>query len=247
MQYVGHSQRISTDHGSGVLPAGPAGNVANQRVSQVYFYTAAALGTTFSSACVFAQAGLAGRFVAAFAASTWMTGIGALALGIVLLTSTYFAPNESSLKKGLFGTFALWQGVCISPLVLINAPAFAGAAAVTVALTAGLGALAAKCQTQFRNYETALQWGLGGIFVASIGALALGGVAGAVAHRIALLGGLALFSAYVIHDVQEMREGAALQSEGSFDPINHSLNIYLDSMNLFVRIWEIWNSLRERV
>lgn len=228
------------------IPPAAAEDVASQRISKVYFYTAAALGTTFASACLFAQSGLAGHVIAVFAASTWMAGIGALALGVGLLAATFFAPAESSLKKGLFAGFALWQGVCVSPLVLINAPAFAGAAATTVALTAGLGALAAKCQTQFQRYETALQWGLGAVFVASLGALAFGGVVGALAHRISLLGGLALFSAYVIHDVQQMRERAAWQSEGHFDPINHSLNIYLDSLNLFVRIWEIWNSLRSQ-
>ena len=59
-------------------------------------------------------------------------------------------------------------------------------------------------------------------------------------YSIAMYGGLLLFSAMLLHDTQRIIHAAANQpmdSPGSrFDPINHSMSIYMDTINIFMRI-----------
>lgn len=57
--------------------------------------------------------------------------------------------------------------------------------------------------------------------------------------RASLYGGLALFGAYMIYDTQKLLFEAETQDDQTFDPINSSIKIYLDMVNLFVRIARI--------
>lgn len=48
-----------------------------------------------------------------------------------------------------------------------------------------------------------------------------------------LYGGLAVFSAFVLYDTQRIIYSAKTSKE--YDPINNSIGIYMDSINIFIR------------
>lgn len=59
-------------------------------------------------------------------------------------------------------------------------------------------------------------------------------VAGAGLSSFIVLGGLVLFSVKGFSDMQ--RCVAAAQQPGQFDPVNHSLAITMDAINIFIRL-----------
>jgi FtsH-binding integral membrane protein len=205
----------------------------------VYAYTAGALAISAVSAVACVKMGFTATLLSIAVGSPYITGIAFLAVGAGLIAATILTPNENSLlKHGCYGLFAVAQGLVLSPLVLINAGAFATATAATVALTGGLGALAMNLQASFEKYEKILMVGLGAIALASLGALVLPASAAALAHQISYVGGFALFGAFVIYDTHVARSEA---NRPDFVPINHAMNIYLDALNLLVRLWEFFS------
>jgi FtsH-binding integral membrane protein len=62
---------------------------------------------------------------------------------------------------------------------------------------------------------------------------------GAGLYSISLYGGLVLFSAFLLYDTQRIvrkAETYPLYAERPFDPINASISIYMDVINIFVRL-----------
>ncbi|HSX26336.1 MAG TPA: Bax inhibitor-1 family protein [Chlamydiales bacterium] len=219
-------------------PADVPIETVNQRVGEVYAYAALGLAISAISAAVFAKIGFTAVVVSAVMSCPILGCLTLLAIGVGLIAATLLVPKEKSLlKHGCHGLFTVFQGLVLSPLVLINPIAFAAATAGAVALTGGLGALAMKLKTSFERYEKILMVGLGAIALASIGSLFLPGAAGLIAHKISFFGGFALFGALVIHDTHKARREAQLPE---FDPLKHSMAIYLDAVNLLVRLWEIF-------
>ncbi len=215
------------------------------RIGQVYLHVAAGFAATCTSAFLFAKAGFATKVVTVLMGpNAVLAGIGLLAIGIALIAAIHFTSTENSfLKKGLFGLFSVYEGLLLSPLVLINAPVFAGAALATVGITGGLGALALKMQNQFERLEKILQISLGVVAAASLGSLVLPGVAGVFAHQVSLIGGFALFSALVIYDTQKIKTEA--RTNRAFDVVEHTMAIYLDAMNLLTHLFELMNRREE--
>lgn len=207
-----------------------------EKIGRVYAYCAGAIAITCASALLFSQLGLAVTILNACATAFKTTAFFLTATGIALLIGIRSTPKEnSSLKAGLYGTFAVWQGLALSPLVLINAPAFIAASVTTTAVVGGLGALSMTLKESFEKYEKILMVALGAIALASLGSLFLPAAAASVAHSISYVGGFAVFTCLVIYDTHIARKEAA---NPNFDEINHALEIYLDGMNLLVRFWE---------
>ena len=62
---------------------------------------------------------------------------------------------------------------------------------------------------------------------------------GAGLYSMSLYGGLLLFSAFLLYDTQRIIRAAEvypLYAEHPFDPVNASASIYLDTLNIFIRI-----------
>ena len=90
-----------------------------------------------------------------------------------------------------------------------------------------------------------LAMGLGVVFVSSLGSAFLPPTSalGAGVHAIALYGGLILFGAFLLYDTQKILHRAEHHPVGygvrAYDPINASISIYVDTMNIFIRIAQI--------
>merc|ERR1712045_684038 len=94
-----------------------------------------------------------------------------------------------------------------------------------------------------------LAMGLGVVFMASIGSAFLPPTTalGAGMASISLYGGLVLFSGFMLYNTQKIIHRAENHSQYSmqkYDPINNSVGIYLDTINIFIRIAFLPNILQ---
>lgn len=213
--------------------------LVNQRVGQVYAHVAGALGATAIAAAASAKMGFAVTVLSAMASSPLLTGCGFLAIAVGLMAAVRFSSKENpALRYGCYGLFTVAQGVFLSPLVLINGAAFAAATASTVVLTGGLGLAAMSIKENFEKYEKIALVALGAISLASVGALVLPAAAAAVSHQVSYVGGFALFSFLTVLDTHKARSEADRED---FDPAPRSIDIYLNSLNQLIRLWEFFH------
>merc|ERR1712203_570678 len=88
-----------------------------------------------------------------------------------------------------------------------------------------------------------LAMGFGVVFMASIGSAFLPPTTlGAGLYSISLYGGLVLFSGFMLYNTQKIIHRAENHSKYSmqkYDPVNNSVGIYLDTINIFIRIAQI--------
>lgn len=222
---------------------GPSVRIVNQRVGRVYAHVAGALGATAIAAAASAKMGFAATVLSAMVGSPLLTGCGFLALAVGLIAAVRFSSKENpAFRYGCYGLFAVAEGVFLSPLVLINANAFAAATASTVVLLGGLGLAAMNIKESFEKYERIARVALGAIALASFGALVLPTAAAVVSHQISYVGGFALFSFLTVLNTHKARREAL---RVDFDPVPRSIDIYLNSINKLIRLWEFVNNLKK--
>jgi FtsH-binding integral membrane protein len=138
-----------------------------------------------------------------------------------------------ALKNMMYAGFVGSISVSLLPLIHVYAmPVIYDALIATGVTVGGLGAVAWNAPSeQFLNWGGPLSLMLGGMCGVSLlsilypGSKALG--------NIWLYGGLALFSAFILYDTQQIIYKAKTQRV--YDPINGSVGVYLDAINLFVR------------
>ena len=63
-------------------------------------------------------------------------------------------------------------------------------------------------------------------------------------YNIWLYGGLGLFSLFVLYDTQMILMRA--KTEANFDPINNSIHVYLDAIQIFIRFAMIFGGNRKK-
>ena len=83
------------------------------------------------------------------------------------------------------------------------------------------------------------------VFCASIGSAFLPPTTamGAGLYSVAMYGGLILFGAFLLYDTQKIIHKAERHPVGwgaqPFDPVNASMSIYMDTINIFIRIAQL--------
>nr|KAG5713833.1 hypothetical protein BaRGS_024460 [Batillaria attramentaria] len=94
---------------------------------------------------------------------------------------------------------------------------------------------------KFLNMGGPLAIGLGLVFASSLGTMFLPPTTalGASVYSISVYGGLVLFGMFLLYDTQRIikyAENYPPYSEPRYDPVNASISIYLDAVNIFIRI-----------
>lgn len=94
---------------------------------------------------------------------------------------------------------------------------------------------------KFLNMGAPLGVGLGLVFASSLGSMFLPptSVAGATLYSVAMYGGLVLFSMFLLYDTQKVVKRAEITpayGAQKYDPINSMLTIYMDTLNIFMRV-----------
>ena len=150
-------------------------------------------------------------------------------------------PNNTLLKYGALTLFNSTVAFTLTPLMLLGGPLLLRAAAVTGGVVGSLCLVAANSPSDtFLTWAGPLSMGLGAVCISSLGAAFLPSMAAAsILHQISLYGGLVLFSGFVLFDTSRVVESAKHAPDGKFDPVGASVSIYMDVINIFIRVAQI--------
>jgi len=214
------------------------------RIRDTYAYFGASIGLTAASAVgvfrtpallnIVARGGLVSLGVSIAA----MIGTGMLARSI---------PYEQGFgKKQLaWALHCATLGAVVAPICFLGGPLLTRAAWYTAGMVGGLSTVALTAPSdKFLYMGGPLAMGFGVVFVSSIASsfLAPTTALGAGVYSIALYGGLIVFGGFILYDTQkiiykaERHNGWGVQK---YDPINSSMGIYTDTLNIFIRIAQV--------
>jgi len=153
--------------------------------------------------------------------------------------------NSNFLLKNLM--FAGWVGLISTSLVplihMYSMPILFDAMLATGVTVGSLGAVAYNAPSQqFLNMGGILAIGLGGMLGVSI--LSMFNPLSPALYNIWLYGGLGLFSLFVLYDTQMILNRAKTMKV--YDPINNSIGIYLDAVQIFIRFAMIFGNAKKK-
>ena len=181
--------------------------------------------------------------VGAYVSPDLMGGVGYMGLFIVtfgLIFAINFAVKRSpGLALVLFYGFTLLMGVEVGPLIkaYLHVPGGAGIvfeAAITTAV--GMACMGAVAQVVRFDYRRVYNY----VFAALIG-LVIIGVLSMFVHFISpglyAWATLAIFSVLLLIDFMRLRDGAM-----GLSPVQMALSIYLDALNIFIALLQIFGS-----
>ncbi|XP_022317434.1 growth hormone-inducible transmembrane protein-like [Crassostrea virginica] len=212
-----------------------------QRIRSTYFYFGASVGLTAASAVAIAR-------TPALMNIAMKGSMPALIGGIVAMIGTSMLAQSIPYKEGIGAKQLAWMlhsavvGGVVAPMTLLGGPLLVRAAWYTAGVVGGLSALAMCAPSEkFLNMGGPLAIGLGVVLVSSLGSMFLPPTTamGAGLYSISIYGGLVLFSMFLLYDTQKVIQRAEkhpVYSAQKFDPINACLGIYMDTVNIFIRI-----------
>lgn len=161
----------------------------------------------------------------------WVLLIGSIGLMIGTMSVNYH--TNPVLKHVLYAGFMGTMALSLVPLINMYAmPVIFDALFATSFTMAGLGLVAYNAPSEsFLKYQGMLGMALAGMIGINLINIFFPSRA---LFNIWLYGGVLLFSAFTLFDVQKIIYHA--KTERVYDPINQSLRIYLDFINLFQHI-----------
>lgn len=212
-----------------------------QRVKDTYLYFGGSLAATAASAMAIARSPAVMRIVSSNGVLSIVLSLGAMIGTSVICRSIDYKPGFGS-KQMAWLLHTAVVGAVIAPLTMLGGPLLVRAAWYTAGVVGGLSAVAVCAPSdKFLNMGGPLAAGLGVVFVASIGSAFFPPVnaLGMSLYSLSVYGGLILFGGFLLYDTQrivKMAEMHPVYSEKPFDPVNASMSIYMDAVNIFIRI-----------
>ncbi len=171
-------------------------------------------------------------------------GIGLIALivGFVLLFAINATRANEAVSLALFYAFTALEGIGLAPTIHAYAVSVGSAVIVEAAATAGLGMLALACIVYVTGLD--LRRFQGYFFLALIG-LVLVGIVSAFTHwvhpEVYSWLTLLIFTGLVLIDFARIRAGGS-----GYTPVQLAVQIYLDAINIFLAILQLFGSRRSR-
>ncbi|GIX75323.1 growth hormone-inducible transmembrane protein [Caerostris extrusa] len=126
--------------------------------------------------------------------------------------------------------------------ILVRSIPYSEAAWYTAGIVLGLSSVAICAPSErFLNWGGPLACGLGVVFASSLGSMFLPPTTalGAGLYSISVYGGLVLFGGFLLYHTQHIvrkAETHPVYGYKPYDPINASISIYSDTLNIFIRI-----------
>lgn len=212
-----------------------------QRIHATYMYFGGSLAFTAASAVACFRSPAIMRVVMS---NSWLAIIGSIAamIGSGMLVRSLPYQKGVGAKQAAWALHSAIVGAVIAPLCFLGGPLLLRAAVYTAGIVGGLSTVAVCAPSdKFLNMGGPLAIGFGAVFAASLGSMFLPPTTalGAGLYSIALYGGLVLFSAFLLYDTQKIVRKAETHSPYAavpYDPVNASIGIYMDTINIFVRI-----------
>jgi FtsH-binding integral membrane protein len=148
------------------------------------------------------------------------------------------AEPESLSKYAAFTAFHALSGLSLAPLGALGGPLVLRAAGYTAGIVGSLSWVAANSPSeQFLWLGGPLAIGLGVVLVSSIGTMLFPAARAApMLHNVSMYGGLGLFSLFCLYDTSVIVKSAEVAPEGMYDHLSHGVRLYLDAVNIFVRL-----------
>ncbi|XP_037935961.1 growth hormone-inducible transmembrane protein [Teleopsis dalmanni] len=212
-----------------------------ERIHTTYGYFGASCAITAAAA---AAAYRSPRIMQLVTRNGWMSILGTFAVMI----GTGAVAQSLEYKPGIGAKQLAWAvhcgvlGAVIAPMCLLGGPILTRAALYTGGIVGGLSTIAVCAPSdKFLYLGGPLALGLGLVFASSLASMWLPPTTalGAGLYSLSLYGGLILFSGFLLYDTQRIVRYAENYPEFGvrpFDPINASLSIYMDTINIFIRI-----------
>jgi FtsH-binding integral membrane protein len=220
-----------------------AGPQVKARIEQVYKYVVGGIAVTAGVATVAHITGISKIFFRSGLASF---GVFVGAIG-TMITAMLSKPN-SDRQKVCYGLFTAAMGLMISPICHLDKTIIAQAAVITLGLGSVLSFMAYKAEDKsFLQWEGSLIGGLTAISVASFVAWFFPKTAFAYGvDRLSLYVGFALFCGCFLASSQRILDDSQVSAARKepierFNAINPAIGLYLDSLNLFLRILRMLN------
>ncbi|XP_060580523.1 growth hormone-inducible transmembrane protein-like [Ruditapes philippinarum] len=179
-----------------------------------------------------------------------MTRNSLLAMGgtIAAIIGTNILCHSIPYKPGFGAKQLAWMvhagvlGAVVAPLTYLGGPLLLRAAWLTAGVVGGLSTVAMCAPSEkFLNIGGPLACGFGLVFASSIAGMFLPPTTalGAGLYSISIYGGLVLFGMFLLYDTQKIMKRAETHPPYAmqpYDPVNASLGIYADTLNIFIRI-----------
>lgn len=219
-----------------------------ERMKKVYMYVFGGLAITAAAATLAHVSGLSSVI---FQSKLAWAGIVVGSIGSLI--GTMFSKANSMQQKTIWAVFTATMGLSMAPLGYLDKVLLAQAAVITLGLGSVLSYIAYNApDKRYSKYEGTLMGGLTAICIASFVAVFFPKTAFAYGvDRLSLYAGFAIFcglflasSQNILTKSQESAENS--QSLKKFNAINLSLGLYLDTLNLFVRIVRMMNESKNR-
>lgn len=192
------------------------------------------LGITALGLCVTALAAWLFQDVA------YGLGLVAMIVGFILLLCINAVRNNEVLSLALFYAFTFCEGIGIAPVVHQYATAFGPDVVVNAALTTGLGmfalgAIVYATGVDFRRFQGILMVALLGLIVLGVISMFVRVVHPQTYAWLTLV----IFSGLVLVDFARLRAGG-----DGLTPVLMATSIYLDAINIFLALLQIFGGRR---
>ncbi|XP_071506352.1 growth hormone-inducible transmembrane protein-like [Diadema antillarum] len=211
------------------------------RVRSTYTYFGLGVAATAASAVAMARNP---ALLIRLTPTSWVGALGGMAVimasGMVTMSVPY--TEGLGLKQLAWLGHSSLLGVVLAPMCFLGGPLLIRAACYTAGVVGGLSCIAACAPSdKFLYMGGTLAMGLGAVIAASIGSMFLSPASalGSGLYAVSLYGGLVLFGGFMLYDTQMIMKRAEvhpLHAQRPFDPINNAMSIYMDTINIFIRI-----------
>ncbi|TGJ84347.1 hypothetical protein E0Z10_g4416 [Xylaria hypoxylon] len=213
-------------------------------LNSTFLHTGLGIGIIGLTARQMVQSGFVYRLMVT---SPWVVAIGGLALSIGTMMGTRaIDPDNYIPKYALWTAFNATQAAFIAPLIVFAPGALiARAGLYTIAMMGSISFVGATAKQEKYMY-------IGGPLLAGAALVAVSGFAPliipatavrtlAFTENIWLYGGLAVFGGFTLYDVQKILHHGRMAERGIIkkDPVNESISLELDFLNIFIRMVQI--------
>jgi len=203
------------------------------RVGQTYAYLAAGLTMTAGVAMFAFQRGFAMKMMQY---NPMVLALGGFAASVGCMMAVRSTPYDNPMKHVWWGGFNAITGLTLVPVGMLGGALVSQAAMITAVIVGSLSAVAACSPGDtFLSMGPMLGCGLGVVLAASLGSIFFPG--STMLMNVSLYGGLGVFGLFLCYDTQKVLYHA--QMDNHFDPINRELGIYINTINIFIRVVQI--------
>jgi len=220
-------------------------------LNNTFLHTGLGVGIIALTARQMVQTGFVYRIMTT---NPWVVGLGGLALSFATMIGTRsISPDNYVPKYALWTAFNATQAALVAPmLAFLPGALLARAGLYTVAMMGSIAVVGATAKQEKYLY-------IGGPLLAGAAIVAASGFAPlllpvtavrtlAFTENIWLYGGLAVFGGFTLYDVQKVLHHARLAQAGYMkrDPVNESISLELDFLNIFIRMVQILSMNQRR-